>query len=152
MSDTIFDKIIQREVPSHIVWEDAKHIAFLTPFPNTPGVTVVIPKTNPGSNFTSVEPAIYSDLMTAARLVAQKLQSALGVSRVGLAIEGTGVPYLHVKLYPFHGKLADATNLEGGEPEFVEDYRGYFTTLEGPQMDDQQLQEIATKIRQTTER
>jgi len=37
MSDTIFDKIVRNEIESRIVWEDSDHIAFLTPFPNTPG-------------------------------------------------------------------------------------------------------------------
>ena len=48
MSDTLFDKIISGEIPSYKVWEDDKHLAFLTPFPNTPGLTVLIPKKNPG--------------------------------------------------------------------------------------------------------
>ena len=44
MSDTIFDKIVRGEMESYKVWEDNKHLAFLTPFPNTPGFTVLIPK------------------------------------------------------------------------------------------------------------
>lgn len=147
MADTIFDKIIKRQIPSHIIWENDQHIAFLTPFPNTPGVTVVVPKSNPGDNFTNVSEQAYTNLMQAARTVAQQLERALGVKRVGLAVEGTGVPHLHVKLYPLYGKLAEATGIEGGEPEFVTDYRGYFTTLEGPKMDDDQLAKIAAKIK-----
>ena len=42
--DCIFCKIVNGEVPCHKVWEDEKHLAFLTIFPNTEGVTVVIPK------------------------------------------------------------------------------------------------------------
>ena len=145
--DTIFDKIIRREIPSHIVWEDKGHIAFLTPFPNTPGVTIVIPKTNPGDNFAEVDAKTFEDLMLAAKTVAKQLETTLDVKRVGLAIEGTGVPYLHVKLYPFYGELADATGIEGGDPEFVTNYRGYFTTLEGPKMDDDELAKIAAKIK-----
>lgn len=48
MSDTIFDKIVRGEMHSYKVWEDDSFLAFLTPFPNTPGLTVVIPKHNPG--------------------------------------------------------------------------------------------------------
>jgi diadenosine tetraphosphate (Ap4A) HIT family hydrolase len=36
--------IVKGEVPSHGVWQDADHMAFLSIFPNTEGVTVVITK------------------------------------------------------------------------------------------------------------
>jgi diadenosine tetraphosphate (Ap4A) HIT family hydrolase len=45
---TIFDKIVSGEMKSWTVWEDDQYMAFLTPFPNTPGFTVVIPKQNVG--------------------------------------------------------------------------------------------------------
>ncbi|MEI9914244.1 MAG: hypothetical protein WDN66_04710 [Candidatus Saccharibacteria bacterium] len=51
MSDTIFDKIIAKTMPAWIIWEDDSHMAFLTPFPNTPGVSVVIPKLTPETTF-----------------------------------------------------------------------------------------------------
>lgn len=35
MPNTLFDKIMRGEIESRIVWEDKKHIAFLTPFPKT---------------------------------------------------------------------------------------------------------------------
>ncbi|MEK9173928.1 MAG: HIT family protein, partial [Patescibacteria group bacterium] len=44
MESCIFCKIVAKEVPSHVVWEDESHVAFLSIFPNTEGVTVVIPK------------------------------------------------------------------------------------------------------------
>jgi len=40
------------------VWEDEKFLAFLTPFPNTPGFTVVIPKQNPGDYVFSLDDEI----------------------------------------------------------------------------------------------
>ncbi|MSS74432.1 diadenosine tetraphosphate hydrolase, partial [Candidatus Pacearchaeota archaeon] len=33
----IFCKIVKGESPSHKLWEDSKHIAFLSIFPNTEG-------------------------------------------------------------------------------------------------------------------
>ena len=45
---TLFDKILSGEIKSWKVWEDEHYLAFLTPFPNTPGMTVVIPKENTG--------------------------------------------------------------------------------------------------------
>jgi diadenosine tetraphosphate (Ap4A) HIT family hydrolase len=146
MSDTIFDKIIRKEIESYVVWEDEKHIAFLTPFPNTPGLTVVIPKTNLGDYVFALENSTYTDLLAATKKVAMILEKALDVKRVALVFEGTGVAYVHAKLYPLYGPLANQTDVWSDHTEFVEEYRGYITTIEGPKMDGSQLVEIQAKI------
>lgn len=146
MPDTIFDKIVRREVKSHIVWEDETYIAFLTPFPNTPGFTVVIPKKNEGDYVFSLDDAHYVGLMKAAKLVANLLEKALEVKRVALVFEGTGVAHVHAKLIPLYGPLASETDVWSDTTEFVEEYRGFITTLEGPAMDNSRLDEIQSKI------
>jgi histidine triad (HIT) family protein len=148
---TIFDKIISGEIPSYKVWEDDSYLAFLTPFPNTPGLTVVVPKKNPGDYVFSVDDDVMTGLMLAAKKVAHLLEKALGVRRVGLVFEGTGVAYLHAKLYPIHGDLASQTNVWSKHQEFYPEYVGYFTTVEGPRMSDEQLQEIQAKIQEATQ-
>ncbi len=147
MSDTIFDKIVRKEIKSYVVWEDDKHLAFLTPFPNTPGVTIVIPKVNPGDYIFSINNTVYSDLMTATKKVALLLEKALDVKRIALVFEGTGVAYVHAKLYPLYGQLATQTDVWGDQTEYVDEYRGWITTLEGPEMEDAHLQLIQQKIR-----
>lgn len=146
MTETIFDKIVRREIESHIVWENETHIAFLTPFPNTPGLTVVIPKTNIGDNVFSLNDEQYIELMKATKIVANLLEKALNVKRVALVFEGTGVAHVHAKLYPLYGALANQTDVWSDTTEFVEEYRGFITTLEGPKMDDLKLDEIRDKI------
>jgi len=146
MSDTIFDKIVRREIPSYIVWEDDSYMAFLTPFPNTPGVTVVIPKTNPGDNAFHIDDEIYDGFMGACKKVVTVLEQALGVKRVALVVEGTGVPYVHAKLYPLYGGKAEHIDESLNRKEFHEEYQGYLTTVEGPQMSDERLKEIQAKI------
>ena len=44
MGNCIFCEIVKKNIPSHTIWEDEKHLAFLSIFPNTEGFTVVIPK------------------------------------------------------------------------------------------------------------
>jgi histidine triad (HIT) family protein len=44
MKDCIFCKIVKGKAPAHKIWEDKKHLAFLSIFPNTEGFTVVITK------------------------------------------------------------------------------------------------------------
>ena len=141
---TIFDEIIAGTVPSWKVWEDDNYLAFLTPFPNTLGYTVVIPKHNPGDNFLTVDDAVYLGTLEAAKKVAKLLQKAFDVQRVGLVIEGEGVPYLHVKLIPMHGDLTVLANTD--HSEFYDEYRGYLTTISGPKMSDDKLTEVQQKI------
>ncbi len=146
MSETIFDKILRGEIESHIVWQNDTHMAFLTPFPNTPGLTVVIPKENIGDNVFGLNTEQYIELMKATKTVANILEKALDVKRVALVFEGTGVAHVHAKLYPLYGSLANETDVWGDTTEFVEEYRGFITTLEGPRMDDSRLDEIRDKI------
>ena len=146
MAETIFDKIVSGEWSSFKVYEDDDYMAFLTPFPNTEGFTVVIPKKNPGDYVFDIEDDIYQGLMKVAKVVAKKIEKGLGVSRVAMVFEGTGVAHVHAKLIPLHGDLASQTNVWSKHQEFHPEYIGYLTTVEGPKMDDEKLEEIRKKI------
>lgn len=146
MSDTIFDKIVSGEMNAYRVWEDANYLAFLTPFANTPGQTVVIPKTNQSDYAFSLEPEQLTGLMLAVQKVAKLLEKAFGVSKVAMVFEGEGVPYVHAKLYPMHGKLGEGSGHEAPQKQFYAEYPGYISTVEGPQMSDEELTKIQQKI------
>lgn len=143
---TIFDKIVNGEMKSWTIWQNDNYIAFLTPFPNTPGVTVVIPKENVGDYLFSLEDAEYDGLLQASRTVAKKLEKAFDTPRVAMIVEGTGVAHVHVKLIPLHGDLAGKTDVWSKHTEFNKEYRGYLSSAEGPKMDDEQLDRIQRKI------
>ena len=144
---TIFDHIVSGEMKAWKVWEDDKFLAFLTPFPNTPGFTVVIPKQNPGDYIFSLDDQLYVEFMSAVKTVANILEKAFATSRVALIFEGTGVAHVHAKLIPLHGALADETGVWSPDQEFNEEYQGWITTAEGPKMSDERLDEIQAKIR-----
>ena len=146
MSDTIFDKIVRGEMSYYKVWEDDKHLAFLTPFPNTPGFTVVIPKTNFGDDVFDLADEQYVNLLQATKTVSKILQRALNVQRVALVFEGTGVAYVHAKLIPLHGDLAGQTGVWSDHTVFSEQYQGFLTTAEGPRMDDTVLTALQATI------
>lgn len=146
MNRTIFDDIIEGKVKAWPVWEDDNFLAFLTPFPNTPGVTVVIPKRNPGDYVFNLNDQQYMAFMRAIKTVARLLEQAFETPRVALVFEGTGVAHVHAKLYPLHGDLAGRTDVWAENAEFHEYYRGWITTTEGPHMDDADLDEIQAKI------
>ena len=144
---TIFDDIVSGTMKSWPVWEDEKFLAFLTPFPNTPGFTVVIPKQNPGDYIFSLDSELYIEYMQAIKTVANILEKAFDTSRVSLIFEGTGIAHVHAKLIPLHGVLADQTDVWSPHKEFNEEYQGWLTTAEGPKMDDERLDEIQSRIR-----
>lgn len=143
---TIFDQIVSGEMKSWKVWDDDEFLAFLTPFPNTPGFTVVIPKQNPGDYVFSLDDELYVRFLQATKTVAKLLEKAFDTSRVALVFEGTGIAHVHAKLIPLHGKLADETGVWSPHKEFNEEYQGWITTAEGPKMSDEQLDQIQKKI------
>ncbi len=147
MTHTIFDDIVSGEMKSWKVWEDDEFLAFLTPFPNTPGFTVVIPKKNIGDYVFSLDDSSYQRFLEATKNVAKILEKAFDAPRVALIFEGTGIAHVHAKLIPLHGELAGATNVWSPHKEFNEEYKGWLTTAEGPKMTDDQLDEIQAKIR-----
>jgi diadenosine tetraphosphate (Ap4A) HIT family hydrolase len=146
---TIFDKIIDGTIPSMKVWEDADYLAFLTPFGNTPGATVVIPRKNPGDYVFAVDAEAVAGLMAAAKQAARVLENALGVTRIAAVFEGEAVPHLHVKLYPMHEWNADRSKFPK-QSAFFPVYPGYISTAEGNFMSDEMLQEIHQKIKEAS--
>jgi histidine triad (HIT) family protein len=143
--DTIFSDIIQNR-DGYIVWEDDSYMAFLTPYPNTPGLTIVVPKENPGDYIFSLKNDQFTGLLLATKKVANILERAFDINRVALVFEGTGVPHVHAKLYPLYGENASKTDVWSDHIEYADEYRKYVTTVEGPEMSHERLKKIQDKI------
>ena len=95
-SSCLFCNIVNKTVKSFVVWEDEKYIAFLTPFPNTKGFTVVMPKQHYSSYIFAVPDDIMTGLMHAAKKVASLLEKGLMVKRCAVVFEGFGINHLMV--------------------------------------------------------
>jgi diadenosine tetraphosphate (Ap4A) HIT family hydrolase len=147
MPKSLFEKLADNEIPNWKVWEDEQHMAFLTPFPNTPGQTVVAPKKNLGDDAFELSDLEYQQLLLAAKKMVVLLKKSLKVSRVAMVIEGTGVPHVHIKLYPLYGDLARKTNVWSASQTFFPKYLGYLSTIEGPKMADEELTEMQQRIK-----
>lgn len=146
MSSTIFDKIIRGQIKSYKVWENKSHLAFLTPFPNSYGVTIVIPKINVGDYIFNIDAEEYKNLLSASKTVAKILEKAFNTTRVAMVVEGTGVPFVHIKLYPLIGDIYNINNTWKKHIEFNTEYHGFLTTAEGPLMNNDELKAIQKKI------
>ncbi len=146
--DCLFCKIVEGEISSHRIWEDGKHIAFLTPFPNTEGFSVVIPKEHYPSYVFDAPEGVVHNLMLASREVARLLDEKLeDVGRTGLIFEGFGVDHLHSKLFPMHGTKGSWKERLSGIDKYFEQYEGYISSHDGKRVDDKKLAEIARRIR-----
>ncbi len=149
MENCIFCQIVAGEVPSHTIWEDEKHLAFLSIFPNTEGFSVVIPKTHVGSYVFDAADDVVSGLVLAAKRVGKLLDAKLDdVGRTGMIFEGFGVDHLHAKLFPMHGTKTDAwTEHKSTVQKYFKHYEGYISSHDAERADDAALAELAKKIR-----
>ena len=122
MSETIFSKIIRREIPAVFVYEDDKCVVIMDKFPSTKGQTLVIPKMEVDYIF-DLDDATYQHIFKIAKQVAKASDEALKPTRTCLAVEGFEVPHVHIKIYPVEdtsrglgpylatGEMADDTEL-----------------------------------------
>lgn len=98
---TLFTKIINGEIPSYKIWEDADHFAFLDIHPIQPGMTLVIPKKEIEHPF-DMNDGDYTALLLTAKHLVPAIQQATGCLRVGMVVEGLEVPHAHIKLIPIN--------------------------------------------------
>ncbi len=103
MSDCIFCKIINKEIPSNVVYEDDKILAFHDLNPAAPKHVLVIPKVH----FASLNEmtAEHAEIMAHLTLKIQEIASELGVAEGGYRVvcncgdqAGQEVQHLHYHL------------------------------------------------------
>jgi histidine triad (HIT) family protein len=99
MSDTIFTKIINREIPAQIVYEDDDTIAFLDIKPVRKGHLLLVSK-QPYEWLADVPDDVLARMSVTAKHIAQKMQTLFGCERVLTVIEGREVPHFHIHLIP----------------------------------------------------
>ena len=100
---TIFEKIIAREIPAKIIWEDDDAIAFHDVNPQAPVHVLIVPK----KVIPRLAAASEGDgkVLGKLLLVAGKLAKELGIEKSGYRVvvnsgpdAGESVPHLHVHL------------------------------------------------------
>lgn len=152
--ECIFCQIAEGKVPSHVVWEDEKYLAFLSIFPNMEGVTVLIPRDHYSSYIFDQPDDVITGLVLAGKKVAKILDAHFGdVGRSGVVFEGFGVDHLHLKLYPLHGtgNMAEWQKLESGQNnQYFETYPGYISSNDSHRADDEKLAKLAAELKAAT--
>lgn len=100
---TIFEKIIDRELASNILYEDEKHIAFLDAFPFEKGHLLVVPKKvyetvweMPEDEFLELQKIV----LKFAKKIRREMDCGLNILQNNLKIAGQVVPHVHFHLVP----------------------------------------------------
>jgi histidine triad (HIT) family protein len=98
---SIFTRIIQGEIPSYKVAENAHCYAFLDIFPLQRGHVLVVPKNEVDLIF-DLEDSEYQELLSFSKKIAKAIQKAIPCERVGMTVIGLEVPHAHIHLVPIN--------------------------------------------------
>lgn len=104
MNNCIFCKIVKKEIPAHIVYEDTNFLAFLDIRPLSAGHTLVIPKTHHRwvwdmSSDLSQSPNV-GQYFAITTKIANAQKKSFGQDSVLCKIVGEEVPHAHIWVYP----------------------------------------------------
>lgn len=107
MEDTLFAKIIRREIPADIVYEDTDTLAFLDIHPTNPGHTLVIPKAA-AQNIFDISEKVLTAIVCTAHKIAPAIVKAVGANSLNLVMNngreaGQIIFYAHIHLIPRFG-------------------------------------------------
>lgn len=101
---TVFDKIISKEIPAEIIYEDEQTLAFLDIHPCAIGHTIVIPKKR-SSTILDTDDETLADLFKTVKKVATMLKKALNADGLSIGLNqeeagGQTVDHVHVHIIP----------------------------------------------------
>lgn len=98
---SIFTKIINREIPGHIVAENEHYIAFLDINPLVMGHCLVVPKLEVDYIY-DLDDEVLAGLHVFSKKVAKAIEKSVSCLRIGVAVIGLEVPHTHVHLVPLN--------------------------------------------------
>ncbi|MGD2131558.1 MAG: HIT family protein [Maricaulaceae bacterium] len=136
--ENVFAKILRGELPCHKVYEDDAVLAFMDIFPQSPGHTLVIPKTEARNLFEAQDDAL-ATLIARVKKVAAGVREAMNadgvavVQRNGAAASQT-VFHLHFNIVPYTegGRTAPhAQGAKGDDAVLAEQAKKIAAAIEG---------------------
>jgi diadenosine tetraphosphate (Ap4A) HIT family hydrolase len=136
MQDSIFTRIIKGEIPGEIIYQDDTSAALLTIQPLSPGHLMVVPKAQV-DHLWDLDDSTYHHLFTVVKQMAERLKTAYEYERVGMIVEGFGVPHAHIHVFGYEKPL---------EPTIIE-YEAKKQTTNGYFAEPKDLKVAAEKLR-----
>ena len=99
MSDCIFCKIIRKEIPADVVYEDSNIISFLDINPYSNGHLLVIPKKH-SDWLWDMQKEEYVNLMNKVYDISKVLRKSFDTDWIEEIVAGIGVQHTHIHLLP----------------------------------------------------
>ena len=101
---TIFEKIINGEIPCNKIYENEFVFAFLDISPHNPGHTLVVPK-KPFENIFEIPKPDLNELINAVQFLSQKIKTALAADGIKISMNngkaaGQVVFHAHIHIIP----------------------------------------------------
>ncbi len=99
MTQTLFTRIIQGQIPGTFVYRDELCVAFMTINPITPGHVLVVP-IDEVDEWTDLSSELSSHLFKVAARISEAQKAAFKCARIALIIAGYEIPHCHLHLIP----------------------------------------------------
>ena len=99
MNECVFCKIVKREIPSDIIYEDNEVLTFLDIQPVNFGHTLVIPKKHYEKMENTPDDTL-SVVFANAKKLMETVKEAISADFVALSVIGIDVPHFHIHLIP----------------------------------------------------
>jgi histidine triad (HIT) family protein len=99
--DCIFCRIIKNEIAAYKAWENDNFLAFLDLNPINPGHILLIPKKHFEEIF-DLDEVLYNEAFSVVKKIAKSLRNILKSKKIGIAVEGLGVPHAHIHIVPIY--------------------------------------------------
>ena len=138
----IFCRIVAGEVESSKVWEDDRILAFMDIQPVRAGQVLVIPKEHI-DHFSDIPDDLAQWLFARVHRISGAIKSRLKPQRVGLVVNGYGVPHAHMIIVPQEHEH----DITSGRMAKIEDGEIVFSVKNLPVASRQELDLLAERIR-----
>ena len=116
-TNCVFCKIIKKEIPSYVVYEDDNFLAFLDINPKSPGHVQVIPKEHYRWVWDVPNCSEYFEI---AKKVALAQRKAFNTDFILSRIMGVEVPHAHIWVFPNRDVIGDPKDFKENMKKIVE--------------------------------
>jgi histidine triad (HIT) family protein len=116
MKDCIFCKIVNKEIPADIIYENDDFLAFLDIHPVSVGHTLIIPKKHRRWVWDTPNLGEYFEI---AGKIAKAQQKAFGQEAIWSGIRGDEVPHAHLSVLPHNETKGDKNDFAGNKKKIL---------------------------------
>ena len=99
--NSVFSRIINKELPCHFISENNFAISFMDINPIALGHVLVVPKVEVDYIF-DLDPDVYHNLWDFTKKVSFALKKTISCERISISVIGLDVPHAHIHLVPIN--------------------------------------------------